>query len=176
MSTHITGKLISVGEYPDEEQIGSTPLARAVVVCTRDQMREVQSLPMYEEVTIIKTSDLAAATARADEQFRLYCEETKRHNSTCAIINESLRLLCASIEQVAHSELPDKIRLLLQVLASEKKAKVERGEMLVETTARAERAEAESLEQARLLGMSAQRESDLRGEVARLRAAMEEGK
>ena len=61
MSTHITGKLILAGDYTEEEQIDlAEPLARVVVVMTRDQLRDVARLPMYEDVTVIRTDELAA--------------------------------------------------------------------------------------------------------------------
>jgi hypothetical protein len=64
MSTHITGKLILAGDYTEEEQIDpAEPLARVVVVMTREQLRDVATLPMYEEVTVIRSDELAALRA-----------------------------------------------------------------------------------------------------------------
>ncbi len=64
MSTHITGKLIVAGDYTEEEQIDyGEPLACAVVVMPRSVLRDVATLPMYKDVTAIKTADLAALRA-----------------------------------------------------------------------------------------------------------------
>jgi len=47
------------------------------------------------------------------------------------------------------------------------------GIKITELTARAEKAEAECLEQARLLGMSGEREADLLGKIARLHSVID---
>ena len=78
---------------------------------------------------------------RSQQHFDLYCAETKRHNYTCKIVNDSLALLTAFPEKEAHASLPGHIKLALELSNSERQAKIERGEMLVEAKARAERAE-----------------------------------
>jgi len=67
MSTHITGKLILAGDYTQEEQIDpAEPLARVVVVMTGDQLRDVATLPMHDEVTVIRSDELAALRAEVE--------------------------------------------------------------------------------------------------------------
>ncbi len=67
MSTHITGKLITAGGYTEEEQIdGEAPLARVVIVMPRATLRDVASLPMYEDVAVIKVGELSQLHAEID--------------------------------------------------------------------------------------------------------------
>lgn len=65
MSTHITGKLILAGDYTEDEQLDpEAPLARVTIVMPREALRDVASLPMYQEVTVIKAAGLTAIRAR----------------------------------------------------------------------------------------------------------------
>lgn len=68
MSTHITGKLILAGDYTEDEQLDpELPLARVVIVMPKNTLRDVSSLPMFQEVTVIKTAELTALRARLAE-------------------------------------------------------------------------------------------------------------
>lgn len=59
-TTHITGKLILAGDYVEDGKVDpNAPLAGVVIVTTRERLRAVVALPMYEEVTVIRTGELA---------------------------------------------------------------------------------------------------------------------
>jgi hypothetical protein len=65
MSTHITGKLIRAGDYVEDEQVDpAAPMARVIVVMPRERLAAVERLPMYDEVTVIRTSELAELRLR----------------------------------------------------------------------------------------------------------------
>ena len=96
MSTHITGKLIVAGEYPPEDcPHGATELARIIVVMPREVLREVKTLPMYEDVAVIKTEELAAL--RADrERLR---EEIESVRKGAAKVCRELRAEVARLQE-----------------------------------------------------------------------------
>jgi hypothetical protein len=69
-TTHITGKLILAGdsEYVDDVRADPpSPMARVVIVMPRDRLGSVVTLPMYEEVTVVRTGDLAELRLKSQE-------------------------------------------------------------------------------------------------------------
>jgi hypothetical protein len=80
VSTHITGKLILAGDYTEDEQIDpEAPLARVVIVMPRETLRDVASLPMFQDVTVIKTADLAEIQSTS-ENWRRAAELAQQGN------------------------------------------------------------------------------------------------
>lgn len=65
MSDHITGRLIRAGTFPtgaDHEEITGV-----VVDCSVEALRSVSMLPMYQQVTVLPSDELAALRAERDE-------------------------------------------------------------------------------------------------------------
>lgn len=62
MSEYITGKLILAGDYEEDQHIDpSAPLARVVIVMSRESLAAVRTLPMYREVAVVPVEDQRAA-------------------------------------------------------------------------------------------------------------------
>jgi hypothetical protein len=74
----ITGKLILAGEYADEGQLGSTPLARVVIVMPQADLAAVERLPMYEEVAVVKVAELDEAKTEIDRLHDAFAFEQDR--------------------------------------------------------------------------------------------------
>ncbi len=70
MSEHITGQLTRAGNIPP--LFGDRETCGVVIECTRDELREVRSLPMYERVTVIRSDELASLRAFAERLLRLH--------------------------------------------------------------------------------------------------------
>ena len=119
MSTHITGKLILAGDYTEEEQIDpAEPLARVVVVMTREQLRDVATLPMYEEVTVIRSDELAALRAEVE---RLTKERDGLNSAMCGKEREEYNaaLVAFAPEEAGHHFLSSATRMVNRAEAAE---------------------------------------------------------
>lgn len=81
MSEHITGTLTTAGDS-GEQSTSNVPLARVVIVTPKDSLAAVRSLPMYEDVTVIKTSELEslrAEVAMLRAKYEAFCDPARLH-------------------------------------------------------------------------------------------------